>query len=174
MFYEREMTDALTELHEMFSQVSREIYERRLDSDPLTMAIPSMHDLCMALCDQVQTVYQFRFRSNLPECGHYCGKDLFGQRAVRLVTALQDYTDDVLTVEYADELWLLEDMRFVVVAAVSISFLQGEISACMEYRACRHTVQSAEDLCFHPDDFLDSLSALYEEYRSGKKPIYAM
>lgn len=174
MFYEREMTNALNEIHEMFSQVSREIYERRMDSDQLAMAIPSMHDLCMALCDQVQTVYQFKFSSDLPECGHYCGKDLFGQRAVRLVTALQDYADDVLMVEHSDELWLLEDMRLVVVDAVFISLLQGETSACMEYRTLRHTVQSAEDLCFHPDDFLDSLSALYEEYSVGKRPLYAM
>lgn len=174
MFCEREMTDALEELLEMFNQVDKTQFEQQHDGDGLCSLDITTHDICEALCDQVRTVYQFTVDSDSADCVCYRGKDLFGQRAAKLMEALKSYADDTVLMEHLDELWLLEDMTFAVVDALFMTVHQGNAVVRTEYRALRHKVQCSDDLCFHPTDYLDSLVELCEEYRDGKQIIYAM
>ena len=161
MFCEKEMAKAIAHLIRLFDNVPLGKYPRQNEDDPLALSEYTMPQLCQALYHHIETV--FSYEENMPSSvtdGHY-GKELFGQRAILLTTALQDFRDNqAFLQEHLYELWMLEDMTFAVVDVHITTITMPREDYHTEYRGIKWMVADSDDLPFHPADFHDSLAEI--------------
>lgn len=113
MFKEREMSLALTKLFELFSPSDYEAFDEEEIGYAGGLCLP---EVCMALKDAVQTVYQYSVTGGYEKSFDYRGVELFNQRGCLILSDVEQMVFDEAETTYATELWLLEDMLSVIIS----------------------------------------------------------
>ena len=179
MFNEKNITNALTQLMAWYAEDEPAIMEPcEIEEDSscdIRFDDLYLHDVCMALMNQVQTVYQYEVMGNGVVGFKYRGKDLFGLRACKVFEELLSSNSSASTVNHFMELWLLEDMSFAVVENINVNMPHmGSEHYSSDYRTIKCIVEDASDLPFDPYEILEELSELSEDVYGNQAIIYAM
>lgn len=117
LFNEREMSLALAKLFELFSPSDYEAFDEEEIGYAGGLCLP---EVCMALKDAVQTVYQYSVTGRYEKSFDYRGVELFNQRGCLILSDVEQMVFDEAKTTYATELWLLEDMSFAIVHCVKM------------------------------------------------------
>ena len=75
---------------------------------------------------------------------------------------------------YNTELWLMEDMNFVVVRCVSILTSSDFTGVATEYRSFKKNVEDQGDLFFTPDELIVELEAMCVPQWEHEATIYEL
>lgn len=105
-----------------------------------------METICAALRSEVMIPFEFALEDALAQQFSYRGKELFGQRACLLHYKTNHNVMDIVEVNVDDELW------------ITVHVLEPEY----------------EDLFFAPEDLMESLNDLYEQYDEQNATIYEL
>ena len=132
LFNEREMSLALAKLFELFSPSDYEAFDEEEIGYAGGLCLP---EVCMALKDAVQTVYQYSVTGGYEKSFDYRGVELFNQRGCLILSDVEQMVFDEAETTYATELWLLEDMSFAIVHCVKMKIGSEDAGYVTEYRA---------------------------------------
>lgn len=170
MFKEKEITAAFEKLFGLFDK--EELCGE--DDVPFYKRI-CLPDVAMMLRDRVATPYEYTVDTNMERGFKYCGAELFGQRACKIISDMDVGVSDLIDSFYSTELWLLEDMSFVIVRCVTL-FIEGSTGEFYEteYRTVVKTVTERDDLFFTLEDLVDEFDELCEDIWENKATIYEM
>lgn len=127
MFTEKEMSDALKWLFDLFQPEDYEAY----DEEEVGCAALCLPEVCMALRDKAETPYEYVVKTNIDRGFEYRGKELFMQRACLIYSDMEIGIYDMTDTSYNRELWLLEDMSFALVHNVSMVIKSGDFYYAM-------------------------------------------
>ena len=147
LFNEREMSLALAKLFELFSPSDYEAFDEEEIGYAGGLCLP---EVCMALKDAVQTVYQYSVTGGYEKSFDYRGVELFNQRGCLILSDVEQMVFDEAETTYATELWLLEDMSFAIVHCVKMKIGSEDAGYVTEYRAFKKPLEISEDLFFSP------------------------
>ena len=170
MFKEKEITAAFEKLFGLFDEEAL----CSEDDVPFYKRI-CLPDVAMMLRDRVTTPYEYTVDTNMERGSKYCGAELFGQRACKIFSDMDVGVFNLIDSFYSTELWLLEDMSFVIVRCVTL-FIEGSTGEfyATEYRTMVKTVTERDDLFFTPEDLEDEFDELCEDIWENKATIYEM
>ena len=85
MFTEKEMSDALKWLFDLFQPEDYEAY----DEEEVGCAALCLPEVCMALRDKAETAYEYVVKTNIDRGFEYRGKELFMQRACLIYSDME-------------------------------------------------------------------------------------
>ncbi len=156
MFTPSKIEGALERLFDLFdADVMAELYENH--GEEIEDISPKW--LAKAFKEQADTVYEFRAVCRVGDGLNYHGKVLFNQRAVNLLSYLENSIENErLRMIYCTELWLLEDMTFAVVHYMGTLVKDGDDADCVtEYRSFVKNIESEDDVFFTPEDLICAL-----------------
>ena len=91
MFTEKEMSDALKWLFDLYQPEDYEAY----DEEEVGSEVLCLPEICMALRDKAETPYEYTIRTNIDRGFEYRGKELFVQRACLLYTDMEISVFDI-------------------------------------------------------------------------------
>ena len=117
-------------------------------------------EVCQALRDKFQTVYQYEVKGTHEYNFNYCGRELFNMRGCLIYSDMEIGVCDIATTDYTTELWLMEDMSFAVVRSVGMQFEKESEQYETCYRVFQRAVESVNDLFFSPEDLLSELEEM--------------
>ena len=146
------MSLALTKLFELFSPSDYEAYDEEEIGYAGGLRLP---EVCMALKDAVQTVYQYSVTGGYEKSFDYRGVELFNQRGCLIISDVEQMVFDEAKTTYATELWLLEDMSFAIVHCVKMKIGSEDTGYVTEYRAFKKPLEISEDLFFSPESLIE-------------------
>lgn len=169
MFKEKEITAAFEKLFGLFDK------EELCSEDDVPFYKRVLPEVCMVLRDRVTTPYQYTVDTNMERGFRYCGAELFGQRACKIYSDMTVGVSDIIDSFYTTELWLLEDMTFVIVRCVTL-FTEDSSGRFYEseYRTVVKAVTERDDLFFSPEDLEEDFDELCEDIWEHKATIYEM
>ena len=156
MFTEKEMSDALKWLFDLFQPEDYEAY----DEEEVGCAALCLPEVCMALRDKAETPYEYVVKTNIDRGFEYRGKELF----------IYDMTDT----SYNRELWLLEDMSFALVHNVSMVIKSGDFYYATEYRSIVKLLKERDDLFFTPESLTEELEEMCIPQWENEATIYEL
>lgn len=171
MFSEKEMSEAIDWLFELFTPEDYEGYDEEEIGYAGGLYLP---EVCIALRGNAQTVYQYTANGPQDKSFHYRGKELFGQRACLMYSDMERGVYDIATTKYDTELWLLEDMTFAIVHCVTIIFSSEDNYYSTEYRAISKIVESRDDLFFTPESLIEELEGMCVPLWESEAIIYEL
>lgn len=171
MFNEKDMSKALKTLFSLFEENDYEEYDEEEYGDCGGLCLK---EVCQALRDEVQTVYEYQVTSTFDHGFDYRGKELFDQRAVCVYGHIDQYTSDIADTGYGTELWMLEDGSFVIVNFVSMKVGDKENHYDTEYRTVFAPLEEWDDLFFEPEDLIEQLQLACVPLWEMEATIYAM
>lgn len=176
MFNEKNITKALTQLMALYAEDEPAIMEPgEMEDCGICFDALYLPDVCMALMNQVQSVYQYEVMGSGAAGFKYRGKDLFGLRACKVFEEMLSSSTSLTTVNHFMELWLLEDMNFAVVENINVNMPHtGNEHYSSDYRTIKCIVENGKDLPFDPYEILEELSELSENVYENQAIIYAM
>lgn len=157
MFTEEGMKKALNWLIGLYRPDDYETYDEDEIGEDGGLCLS---EVCQALRDKFQTVYQYKIKGTQEYNFNYCGRELFNMRGCLLYSDMEIGVSDIAIFDYGTELWLMEDMSFAVVRSVRMRF--GEDTEQYEtcYRVFLKAVESAKDLFVCPEDLLHELEEM--------------
>ena len=158
MFTERNIKNAFQSLCELFNEEDRWM----LDEDYFAEEGITNYCLSKALADRMEEVFEFRAVCDTEDYMDYCGRYLFEQRAVRIITYENfGMGNNHYAMEYDAELWLLEDMTFAEVHCFrTMVESNGYLGAATEYRVVRKKIEAGDDLFFTIEELLEELDCI--------------
>lgn len=167
MFTEKMIKEAFQAICELYNDEDCWM----LDED--FFVVEGIPDKCMekALKDRMEDVFAYKALSDSEIYLDYRGAYLFDQQAVRILR-YENYSvaDDHYGMEYDAELWLLEDMSFVIVNCFRTMIENQEnLGALTEYRIVKKKIESCEDLFFPIEDLLEELDCICSLTESYKR-----
>lgn len=171
MFTEKEMDKAINWLFGLFVVEDYEAYDDEEIGNAGGLCLP---EVCNALREKAQTVYQYQIESPFEKGFRYRGKELFGQRACMMYSDVEIAAFDMVATTYETELWLLEDMSFAVVHCVVVKVESDEMSHTTEYRAVVKKVESRNDLFFTPESLIEVLEEICVPQWESEATIYEL
>lgn len=175
MFQEKEMSRALTWLVELCAQEDPDLLEPKGEKGGVSLDQLPLPQVCLALRNRVQWVYDFALDSDRWPCFRYRGRDLFGQRGCKVYEELLTSTSTQSAVNHFWELWLLEDMTFVVVENVNFHCPnQGKAHYTGDYRTIKNRVEKLEHLPFEGVEILQELVDMSQDLWQERTVLYAM
>lgn len=104
LFNEKEMSLALAKLFELFSPSDYEAFDEEEIGYAGGLCLP---EVCMALKDAVQTVYQYSVTGGYEKSFDYRGVELFDQRGCLILSDVEQMVFDEAKTTYATEPCLL-------------------------------------------------------------------
>ncbi len=172
MLNQASLYEAVRDLCDRLAEDSEEI----ITDEDVEGALARMDfgDLLQVVRHKMGPAYAYTVRGKTSQDLHYCGPDLFGQNGVRLFSqCLWNRSDTEGRAARCVELWMGEDLTFIPVSCVSMSFLNG-------YRTEYRVVRQCEP--WEGDSGLDLdlnvlLTALYKLSRAGEQhdmPYYEL
>ncbi len=171
MFREKEMATAIYSLFDFFEEEDYEDFE----SDFLIGEVgEQMHEICLALRNEVVVPYEYSVNNFTGIEFSYRGKELFGKRACLLVDVPQDDASGPVSSAIDKELWLLEDMSFAIVSCVRSGLCDQTLIYGCEYRSIVTTEPERDDLFFSPEVLAQSLEWAVERYEENSATVYEM
>lgn len=170
MFTEKEMSDALKWLFDLYQPEDYDAYDEK-EVGSAALCLP---EICMALRDKVETPYEYTIRTNIDRGFEYRGKELFVQRACLLYTDMEISVFDMAETSYNRELWLLEDMSFAVVHNVSMVVKSEDYYYTTEYRSIVKLLKERDDLFFTPESLMEELDDMCIPQWENEATIYEL
>lgn len=170
MFTEKEMSDALKWLFDLFQPEDYEAY----DEEEVGCAALCLSELCMALRDKAETAYEYVVKTNIDRGFEYRGKELFMQRACLIYSDMEIGIYDMTDTSYNRELWLLEDMSFALVHNVSMVIKSGDFYYATEYRSIVKLLKERDDLFFTPESLTEELEEMCIPQWENEATIYEL
>ena len=170
MFTEKEMSDALKWLFDLFQPEDYEAY----DEEEVGCAALCLPEICMALLDKAETPYEYVVKTNIDRGFEYRGKELFMQRACLVYSDMEIGIYDMTDTSYNRELWLLEDMSFVLVHNVSMVIKSGDFYYATEYRSIMKLLKERDDLFFTPESLTEELEEMCVPQWENEATIYEL
>ena len=170
MFTEKEMSDALKWLFDLFQPEDYEAY----DEEEVGCAVLCLPEVCMALRDKAETPYEYVVKTNIDRGFEYRGKELFMQRACLIYSDMEIGIYDMTDTSYNRELWLLEDMSFALVHNVSMVIKSGDFYYATEYRSIVKLLKERDDLFFTPESLTEELEEMCIPQWENEATIYEL
>lgn len=170
MFTEKEMSDALKWLFNLFQPEDYEAY----DEEEVGCAALCLPEVCMALRDKAETPYEYVVKTNIDRGFEYRGKELFMQRACLIYSDMEIGIYDMTDTSYNRELWLLEDMSFALVHNVSMVIKSGDFYYATEYRSIVKLLKERDDLFFTPESLTEELEEMCIPQWENEATIYEL
>ena len=93
--------------------------------------------LAQALAYDAEPIYSYRIDNFHDDCGEYRSGRLFRQNGTLLYSRIEEQHVTLLKTERRTELWMLENLDFVVISAVEVMDSTNRVSAT--YRTVRTT-----------------------------------
>ena len=131
-------------------------------------------EICMALRDKAETPYEYVVKTNIDRGFEYRGKELFMQRACLVYSDMEIGIYDMTDTSYNRELWLLEDMSFVLVHNVSMVIKSGDFYYATEYRSIMKLLKERDDLFFTPESLTEELEEMCVPQWENEATIYEL
>lgn len=131
--------------------------------------------LLQAVRHNAGTVHAYTTQGRAPKSFNYRGGELFSQRATLLYEDFdQANQGGAILADRTYELWLLEDMRLVAVARVTVDY--GEGAYVTEYREISGECGDPWDsgLCLDLEELTDLLTGMCSPYNECDTPIYEL
>ena len=174
MFNEANMMKALSWLHDLYQP------DDYYDEEYRDLGIEEFppRDLCGALRQMADTLYEYKVDSD-NGCGfNYRSKELMPMRGIPIVYEMTEIVEDIggATIRYGVELWLMEDMSFAIVNCVETMLGDPKVSYhTSEYRSFVKSVECRDDLPFSPESIWDNLELDCIAYTEGsERTIYEL
>ena len=172
MFKAKEMVEALDWLFDLYEECDYECDEEEYIEDVRDIDFPA---LCNAIRANCEDVFEYTIDSVSDDCMTYRGKELFNQRACLIAVNMVDCNHSKNTMVHRfKELWLREDMTFVVVSCVVFDTGSGDDLATTNYRCVIGEVAENEDLFLTPEYLVEQLCELCVPAWEGDAIIYEM
>lgn len=168
MFKEKDMTQAITWLINLFEPCDYIAYDDELNLNHVLC----LSEICLALRNNAKTIYEYSINTDLEYGFNYCGKELFSKRACLIYEEMNIGVNDVTNTSYNTELWLLEDMSFVIVHSVDMQIGKGLYET--QYRSIVKRVENRDDLFFSPEDLFEELQSKCIPIWEGDATIYEL
>ena len=167
MYSVESVENAIRELY--FNGVANEQYSRG-EVERLLYGI-DYEALAQAVRHHAVTVYSYAAQSKHPKSLNYRGADLFGQRATRLYTDLDQTVVEAVTAARTVELWLLEDMSITAVSCLSVDY----DGSCYQtrYREAKGDPWDS-GMLLDLERLTEELEALCCEYHENEVPYYEL
>lgn len=169
MFSQNRMEAALVRLFQLYENSDFELQYGGHRLNEL-----SLPEVCQALRDKAETVYEYISDGNYERDFKYKGKELFPARACLVFQELDRASSDVTDVYQYMELWMLEDMSFVTVENIHVLYQMDEYQYWTEYRRIKNWVETIDDLEFSPDDILSGLEKICAPQWEHEATLYAL
>lgn len=118
-----------------------------------------------------EIVYSYETDGTFDMAIQYHGPELFGQRACMLLQYPLLHSAALVGQEILRELWFLEDMTFVEITKVVITFWQDNERFISTYRVIRYEVDEENWLRYDPDDFTEALEDICRIQDGHRKQI---
>jgi len=172
MFKAKEMIEALEGLFDLY-----EDWDYECDEEDY---IEEVRDIdYVAVCNGIRAncsdVHEYTIDSVVGSCMTYRGKELFDQRACQVaVSEIDGSRGETALVRRYKELWLLEDMTFVVVSSVVFAACGEDDIYETNYRCVVGAVSENEDLFLTPEYLVEQLCELCVPEWEGDAIIYEM
>ena len=157
MFRQKEMEKALTWLIGLYRPEDYDAYDEEEASDLDGICF---EEICMALRDMAQTVYQYTVESSHEHGFEYRGKELFRMRGCKICSDMEIGCCDAVNTLYGKELWFLEDMSFALVHYVRMCGGTEDSEVVTEYRAIIKRFEGRQDLFVSPETLLETLEEM--------------
>ncbi|MCR0271538.1 hypothetical protein MKA31_05495 [[Clostridium] innocuum] len=133
-----------------------------------------LEEVVLALRNNAQIVHEYEVDGSIEFAFKYKGKELFGQRAIKLCSEMEvGASSNQTDVSYYTELWLLEDMSFAVTHCIEMSHDDGIVYES-RYRTFVQKVKGREDLFFAPEKLIDTLEELCVPIWESEATIYEL
>lgn len=116
MFTERKMEEAIEWLFDLFEPEDYEAYDEEEMGRTGGLYLP---EVCIALRDRAESIYEYTVDSLREQGFDYRGKELFDKRGCMIMSQVDQAAIGEEEIFYNTELWLMEDMTFVIVRCVS-------------------------------------------------------
>lgn len=170
MFTEKEMTQAINWLVGLYTSEDCDGMSMRIMMD---YAGCDMTELCQALRNNIETVYEYRVSSFAKDSIEYCGKELFNQRAVQLGhSTIWKTKCRAMNIHYRKELWLTEDMSFMIVHCMYLAYEDDPNRCITEYRSVVKPLKEREYTFLAPDILIEELASMCNPVWEGEAIIY--
>lgn len=131
-----------------------------------------MDEVARAIRHHAQHVFQYETNSNFPANIHYCGPELFDQRATLICQELVGGVATDVVSSITLELWLMEDMTFALVSCHTTSVESDGFKYVTEYRTVKHTMMDADWLDISPEDVADTLESMCGNPIEDMRTVY--
>ena len=171
MFSKKAMSDAIYAVFDLFEPDDFMESDKESLLDDLQ---DKMETICAALRSEAVVPFEFALEDALAQQFSYRGKELFGQRACLLHYKTNYDVLDIVEVNVDDELWLLEDMSMAIVHCVHSQIGADDMGYYTTYRTVHVLEPEYDDLFFPPEDLLESLNELYEQYDDQNATVYEL
>ena len=172
MFKKDEMCAAFDKLFNLLDEDGQSMCDE--DGMPYYKRI-CLSDVCMMLRNRVTVPYEYTVDTTMERGFKYCGTPLFNQQACKVYSDMEVQVSDMVDSIYGTELWLLEDMTFVITHCVTL-FVEGDTGEFYEteYRTVVKEVKERDDLFFTPEELEDEFEELCEDIWESEATIYEM
>ena len=138
------------------------------------MEVCAWHEVVMALRDKTQIVYQYKVDTDFEMGFKYRSAELFDQRAILVYEENETSTfSNATTTSYNTELWLLEDMSFMIAHLVRMAHNDG-VAYESEYRTVVKQLETREDLFFSPENLIETLEEMCIPIWESEAIIYEL
>lgn len=171
MFSEKKMSEAIAWLFDQFKPEDYQKYDAKELGVAGGLYLP---EVCNALRDDAQIVYEFSLSGGYSEWFDYRGKELFNKRGILLISDIEEAVVDKESVFYETELWLMEDMTFALVRCTTIVTGSEKEGYTGEYRAFKKKVEGRDDLFFEPEELIEKLESMCVPHWEGEATIYEL
>lgn len=129
------------------------------------------NSLAQAITHKMQNVYSYTAKSNQRFMLEYQSKPLIKGNACMLFSVNESASISETLQEYSNELWITEDLEFVLINSFEVNYPPREIEYTTVYRTVTKFSPKGYDLPFSLDDLADELARLCEDVYEHKTPI---
>lgn len=171
MFTENKMSEAIEWLFNLFEPEDYEGYDEDEIGYAGGLCLP---EVCTALRDAMQTVYQYSVDGSYEKSFNYRGLELFDQRACLITSDVEVAVLDNIKTMYETELWMMEDMSFSIVRCVTMTIGSGENEYTTNYRVFKKKVEDGYDLFFTPEELIEELESICVPQWEYEATIYEL
>ena len=171
MFTERKMEEAIEWLFDLFEPEDYEAYDEEEMGRTGGLYLP---EVCIALRDRAESIYEYTVDSFREQGFDYRGKELFDKRGCMIMSQVDQAAIGEEEIFYNTELWLMEDMTFVIVRCVSMLTRSDFTGYTTEYRSFKKNVEELADLFFTPEELIDELEAMCAPQWEHEATIYEL
>lgn len=171
MFTERKMVEAIEWLFDLFEPEDYKAYDEEEMGRTGGLYLP---EVCIALRDRVETIYEYTVDSLRDQGFDYRGKELFDQRGCMLMSLPEQAVIGDEEIFYNTELWLMEDMNFIIIRCVSMMTRSDFTGFATDYRTFKKNVEDQGDLFFTPDELIEELEGMCVPQWEHEATIYEL
>ncbi len=182
MFRKKRMEKALKELFGFYAgeyAEEEDLADREVDEEVSrgkVFGFP-IDSICQGLRDEAVTPYDFRYvREGAPIDPGYCGRELFGMRAVKIAETIEESTLAELNYLNNTEIWMTEKGKLFQVECRGIYGDEDSETSevTIEYRRILGRIRRPEDCMVSMDEITDHFEHIMEHCYEFDRVSYAL